>query len=79
MTDQKKTKAIIVLEKPNARFMSAVAARPPARSARGEVREPSTPEANLETPYMMGKIDVSAPTSVMERPKAESATIAGAV
>jgi hypothetical protein len=79
LTDQKKTKAIIVLEKPNARFMSAVAARPPARSARGEVREPSTPEANLETPYMMGKIEVSAPTSVIERPSAASATIAGAV
>jgi hypothetical protein len=52
------------VENPKQTFMMAVAMRPPARRKRGEVREPRTPERNLDVPYMMGKIEVRAPICI---------------
>jgi hypothetical protein len=61
LSDQKAANHSMEGEKPKATFMSAVAISPPASSRRGEVRDPSTPDANLETPYMMGKMEVRVP------------------
>jgi hypothetical protein len=79
LIDQKTENQIIEVEKPNATFITAVAMSPPASKRRGEVLEPSTPDANLENPYMMGKMLVSVPMSLMVIPSVASATIAGAV
>lgn len=79
LTDQKAANQSMEVEKPNKTFIMAVAMRPPARRKRGDVREPRTPDRNLDVPYMMGKIEVRAPMSVMESPSILSATIAGAV
>lgn len=38
------------LEKPNAMLMPAVAIRPAAMRSRGDVRAPSTPDTNFDSP-----------------------------
>jgi len=77
--DQNTENQIIEAENPNAIFIAAVAMRPPASRIRGEVLDPKTPDTNFDIPYIIGKILVSAPISVMEIPRVASATIAGAV
>ena len=64
LIDQKAANQSMEVENPKQTFMIAVAMRPPARRKRGEVREPRTPEINLEVPYMMGKIEVRAPICI---------------
>jgi hypothetical protein len=59
--DQKTENHNMDAEKPNAMFIAAVAISPPARRILGDVFEPSTPEKNLDIPYMMGNRDVNAP------------------
>ena len=61
LMDQKAANQSIEDEKPKATFIKAVAMRPQARRSLGEVRDPRTPETNLDMPYMMGKMEVSAP------------------
>ena len=79
LIDQNTENQIIEVEKPNATFIAAVAMSPPASRRRGEVLEPSTPDTNLDMPYMMGKMLVSVPMSLMVMPNVASATMAGAV
>lgn len=49
---QKQLNQTMELPKPKATLTSAVAMRPPASSFVGEDRAPSTPDANLENPYL---------------------------
>lgn len=64
LMDQKVANQTMEVEKPKAMFMTAVAMRPQANSRRGEVREPKTPDRNLEVPYMRGKMEVRAPICI---------------
>ena len=52
---QKQLNQTMELPNPKATLTSAVAMRPPASSFVGEDRAPSTPDANLEKPYLPGK------------------------
>ncbi len=49
---QKQLNQTMELPKPKATLTSAVAMRPPASSFVGDDRAPSTPDANLEKPYL---------------------------
>ena len=64
---------------PNNALAAAVAASPPASRTVGWVRAPRTPEANLETPYMTGRMEVKVPTSDRVKPSALSSSMNGAV
>jgi hypothetical protein len=59
--DQKTENQTMEAENPNAIFIIAVAIKPPARRIFGEVRDPRTPDRNLDIPYMIGKIEVKVP------------------
>ena len=49
---QKQLNQTMELPNPKATLTSAVAMRPPASSFVGDDRAPSTPDANLENPYL---------------------------
>ena len=52
LSAQKQLNQTIELPNPKATLTSAVAMRPPASSFVGDDRAPSTPDANLEKPYL---------------------------
>ena len=54
---QKQLNQTMELPNPNATLTSAVAMRPPANSFVGDDRAPSTPDANLEKPYLQQSSD----------------------
>ncbi len=64
---------------PKAMLTHAVSARPVASIVRGERTSPTTPETNLEQPYVRGKTEEITPMDVMSTPSSGEATIAGAV
>ena len=52
LSAQKQLNQTMELPNPKATLTSAVAMRPPASSFVGDDRAPSTPDANLEKPYL---------------------------
>ena len=64
---------------PNSTLTHAVRASPVESMMLGESTSPTTPETNLEHPYVCGKTLVITPIAVMSSPRAGEATMAGAV